>query len=153
MRKAAVTLVASAAVVGSVATYEGYRGTAYQDVAGVWTIGFGQTGGVKRGEKTEPVRAVQRLAGHIEGTAADVRECLGDVPLHQYEFDAYVSFAYNVGVPAFCGSTLVRKLKATPPDYAGACREILRWVHAGGERQPGLVKRRADEYRQCMGGV
>ena len=43
------------------------------------------------------------------------------VPLHQHEWDAYVSWVYNVSTAAACRSTLVRKLKATPPDYAGAC--------------------------------
>lgn len=146
-------LVASALVLGSIAGYEGYRSQTYLDVAKVATLGFGATAGVKAGDRTEPVRAVQRLARDVDAHAQGVSACLGAVPLHQYEFDAYVSFAYNVGNPAFCGSTLVKKLRATPPDYAGACRELLRWINAGGERQPGLVARRAAEYRQCMGGV
>ena len=153
MRKSALSLVASALVVGSIAGYEGYRGQAYRDVVGVTTLGFGTTGGVRMGQKTDPVRAVQRLAGDIDATAREVATCIGDVPLHQGEFDAYVDLAYNVGSPAFCGSNLVKKLRATPPDYAGACRELLRWVYAGGERQPGLVSRRAAAYRQCIGGT
>lgn len=151
MRKSALGLVASALVVGSIAGYEGYRGQAYRDVVGVTTIGFGTTGGVRMGQATDPVRAVRRLADDIDATAREVSACIGDVPLHQGEFDAYVDLAYNVGAPAFCDSTLVKKLHATPPDYAGACRELLRWVHAGGERQPGLVSRRAAAYRQCIG--
>ena len=153
MRRSAISLVASALVVGSIAGYEGYRSAPYQDVAKVWTNGFGATGGIGPKSTTEPVRAVQRLATDVDAKAREVGACLGDIALHQYEFDAYVSFAYNVGGSAFCGSTLVKKLRATPPDYAGACRELLRWVHAGGERQPGLIARRAAEYRQCMGGV
>jgi len=62
-----------------------------------------------------------------------------------------VSWAYNVGAGAACRSTLVKKLKQTPPDYEGACRELLRWTYAGGRVLPGLVKRREKEYRMCMG--
>lgn len=153
MRKLAATLTASALVVGSIAGYEGYRTHAYQDVVGVWTIGYGITGGVKRGDQTDPVRAVQALTRTIDEKAREAAKCIADVPLHQYEFDAYVSFAYNVGTPAFCGSTLVRKLKATPPDYAGACREVLRWVYAGDQQPAGLARRRAEEYRRCMGAA
>lgn len=153
MRKPALGLVASALLVGSIAGYEGYRGQTYRDVASVTTLGFGTTQGVTPGDRTDPVRAVQRLAADVDAQAREVATCLGNIPLHQYEFDAYVSFSYNVGGPAFCGSTLVKKLRATPPDYTGACRELLRWVHAAGERQPGLIARRAAEYRQCMGGV
>lgn len=153
MRAPAITLVASALVVGSVATYEGYSSAPYKDVAGVWTNGYGSTQGVGPRSQTNPVRAVQRLAADVDAKARDIAACIGAVPLHQYEFDAYVSFAYNVGSGAFCSSTLLKRLKSTPPDYDGACRELLRWVHAGSERQPGLVARREAEYRQCMGGV
>ncbi|MCG9123095.1 glycoside hydrolase family protein [Laribacter hongkongensis] len=71
------------------------------------------------------------------------------VSLHQYEYDAFVSLAYNIGSGAFCGSTLVRKLNAS--DYAGACAEIDRWVYAGGKCLPRLVKRRAEERIRCEG--
>ncbi|MFN3985720.1 MAG: lysozyme [Rhodocyclaceae bacterium] len=152
MRKAAIGLTASAALVASLAGYEGYREYAYRDAVGVQTIGFGVTAGVRPGDRTDPVRAVQRLAAEAEAHAREAAACIGDVPLYQHEFDAFASLAYNVGGPAFCGSTLVKKLQATPPDYPGACREILRWVNAGGKRLPGLVKRRAQEYRLCLEG-
>lgn len=151
MRRSATALVASALIVGSIAGYEGYSAVTYRDAVGVPTWGFGTIGGVQMGQKTDPVRAVQRLAADVTDTAREASACIGDVPLAQHEFDAFVSMAYNVGTPAFCRSTLVKKLHATPPDYAGACREILRWDYAGGERLPGLTRRRADEYRRCMG--
>lgn len=151
MRKAAIGLTASALLVGTLASYEGYREHMYRDVAGVATIGFGTTQGVRPGDRTDPVRAVQRLAADTDAFARKIATCIGPVPLYQHEFDAFVSLAYNVGEGAFCGSTLVKRLTATPPDYDAACKEILRWVYAGGQRQPGLVKRRADEYRHCRG--
>lgn len=151
MRKViASALVASAAVVGGIAGWEGYSATAYDDGVGVQTLGFGATAGVAAGQRTDPVRAVQRLSADVSATARRVAACIGDVPLYQAEFDAYVSLAYNVGTTAFCGSTLVKKLHATPPDYPGACAEILRWDYAGGQRLAGLTRRRQAEHRQCV---
>ena len=150
MRKSALALVASALVVGTIAGYEGYSGTAYDDGVGVQTIGFGATEGVRPGQRTDPVRAVQRLSVDVSAHARRVSACIGEVPLHQAEFDAYVSLAYNIGTSAFCGSTLVKKLRATPPDYPGACAEILRWDYAGGQRLAGLTRRRQAEHRACM---
>jgi lysozyme len=77
-----------------------------------------------------------------------MRRCI-TVPLHQYEWDAYVSLTYNIGSGAFCRSTLVRKLNAQ--DYTGACKEILRWNKAGGRVLNGLTKRRPADYNTCMG--
>jgi lysozyme len=132
------------------AVHEGYRDTAYIPVKGdVPTIGFGDTHGVKPGDKTDPIRALIRLSQHAESFQADLRKCIGDVPMHQHEWDSIVSWAYNVGTGAACKSTLVRKLQAG--DYAGACRELLRWDRFKGQPLPGLTIRRQSEFRQCMG--
>jgi lysozyme len=145
---ASLTLSASAFV--GLAVHEGYRDTAYIPVKGdVPTIGFGDTHGVKPGDKTDPIRALIRLSQHAESFQADLRKCIGDVPMHQHEWDAIVSWAYNVGTGAACKSTLVRKLQAG--DYAGACRELLRWNRFKGQPLPGLTIRRQSEFRQCMG--
>lgn len=153
MRKSVLGLTASALLVGTLAGYEGYREHAYRDSVGVPTVGFGTTAGVKIGHRTDPVRAVQRLAAEADAFAREIATCIGDVPLAQHEFDAYVSLAYNIGPGAFCGSTLVKKLRTTPPDYAGACAQIVRWIYAGDRVEPGLVTRRKAEYRQCMGSA
>lgn len=153
MRKSALALTASALVVGSLAGYEGYREHAYRDSVGVPTIGFGSTAGVRMGQRTDPVRAVQRLARETDAFAREIATCIGDVPLAQHEFDAFASLAYNIGAPAFCASTLVKRLQTTPPDYPGACAQILRWTYAGGKVEPGLLTRRKAEYRQCMGAA
>jgi lysozyme len=145
---ASLTLSASAFV--GLAVHEGYRDTAYIPVKGdVPTIGFGDTHGVKPGDKTDPIRALIRLSQHAESFQADLRKCIGDVPMHQHEWDSIVSWAYNVGTGAACKSTLVRKLQAG--DYAGACRELLRWNRFKGQPLPGLTIRRQSEFRQCMG--
>ena len=147
-RIVAGALAISAASLVAIATHEGYRGNAYQDSVGVPTIGFGETAGVKIGDKTTPERALVQLLASTEKHADAIRACI-TVPLYQHEFDAYVSLAYNIGTGAFCRSTLVKKLNAG--DYSGACSEIKRWNRAGGKVLPGLITRREAEYRMCMG--
>ena len=147
-RIAAYSIAISAACLVGIATHEGYRSEAYKDTVGIPTVGFGETAGVKMGDKTTPERALVQLLESTEKHADAIRQCI-HVPLYQHEFDAYISLAYNIGTGAFCRSTLVKKLNAK--DYAGACEEIRRWNKAGGKVLPGLVKRRDVEYRTCMG--
>lgn len=147
-RNVVAALSLSAAALVGIATHEGFVGRAYQDVVGVWTIGFGTTEGVKPGDRIEPVQALQRKMADVQRFEGALKRCV-TVPLHQHEYDAFLSLAYNIGPGAFCGSTLVRKLNAG--DYAGACAEILRWNRAGGRVVQGLVNRREAEYRQCLG--
>ena len=151
-------LALSAAGVIGVAVNEGYRFNAYDDGVGVQTVGFGSTTHanglpVKRGDTLSVERALVRLGDDVAQKERDMRACLGAVPLFPYEWDAYVALVYNIGTGAFCRSTLVRKLKATPPDYAGACAEILKWNRAGGQVLSGLVKRRQDEFKRCTEGA
>jgi lysozyme len=149
VRVTVASLTFSAAGLVGIAAWEKYRGDAYLPTPNDRpTLGYGETRGVKLGDKTTPERALARLLGSAEAHADAVRECV-HVPLHQHEFDAYVSLAYNIGTAAFCGSTLVAKLNAL--DYAGACKEILRWNRQAGRVLAGLVKRREIEFKQCMG--
>lgn len=138
----------SATVLVSIALHEGYREEAYQDAVGVATVGYGETAGVRMGDRTTPERALVQLLKSTEKHAGAIRQCI-KVPLYQHEFDAYVSLAYNIGPGNFCRSTLVKKLNAG--DYTGACQEIKRWNKAGGKVLAGLTKRRQKEYRLCMG--
>ena len=148
IRLAVGALAVSAAALVGIATHEGYRSEAYKDTVGVPTIGFGETAGVKMGDKTTAERALVQLLESTEKHADAIRQCI-HVPLYQHEFDAYVSLAYNIGAGNFCRSTLVKKLNAK--DYAGACDEIKRWNKVGGKVLPGLVIRREAEYRMCKG--
>ena len=158
-RIGALALALSASGLIGIAVHENYRGTAYlptpQDVP---TVGFGSTRRsdgtpVRPGDTTTPVRALIRLQGDVNATetALHAPGCIGDIPLTQGEWDADVSLAYNIGSHAFCTSTLVRRLHQAPPDYAGACAQILRWRFQAGRELPGLLKRRRAEYAQCMG--
>lgn len=148
IRLAVGTIAVSAAALVGIANHEGFRDEAYKDAVGVPTIGYGETAGVKMGDKTTPERALITLLDSTEKHADAIRQCI-HVPLYQHEFDAYVSLSYNIGTSAFCKSTLVKKLNRG--DYTGACEEIRRWNRAGGKVLPGLVKRRKSEYETCMG--
>lgn len=135
---------------------EGYSDRTIIPVPGdVPTIGFGTTQGVKPGDTITPPQAVKRALTDATKFEGGVKKCV-TVPLHQYEYDTYVDFAYNVGVGAFCNSTLVKKLNAG--DYAGACAELSRWTRFQGKdctirsnKCYGLVVRRAAARAQCEG--
>lgn len=148
----------SATALVSIALHEGYTDRAVIPVKGdVPTIGFGTTSGVKLGDTITPPKALARALTDVQRFEGALKQCV-TVPLAQYEYDALVSFSYNVGSRAFCGSTLVKKLNAE--DYAGACAELLRWRFFQGKdcAAPenarlcgGLATRRQAEYRQCLG--
>ena len=147
-RVAVASLVVSGAALVAIASHEGYVGTAYKDPVGIPTIGFGETKGVVMGQVTTPQRAMIQLLDSATAHAHGMASCI-KVPISQSEYDAYLSFTYNVGVKAFCKSGLVAKLNAQ--DYDGACKELLKWVYAGGKVLPGLVTRRQEEYNKCIG--
>lgn len=149
MRRLIATISLSAAALVGIVVSEGYTDRAVIPVPGdVPTIGFGTTEGVKMGETTTPPKALSRALQDVGRYEGAVRQCV-KVPLHQHEYDAYVSLAYNIGSRAFCSSTLARKLNEG--DYPGACREILRWDRFKGQQLRGLTIRREREYRQCIG--
>lgn len=145
----AIALSASALV--GIALHEGYSDKAITPVPGdVPTIGFGTTAGVRLGDKITPPVALARALQDVQKFEGALKRCV-TVPLHQYEYDAYVDLAYNIGAGAFCGSTLVKKLNAK--DYAGACAQILVWDRFRGAPLRGLTVRRQAEYKQCMGAT
>ena len=149
MRRLIVTISLSAVALVGIVASEGYTDRAVIPVPGdVPTIGFGTTEGVKMGETTTPPKALARALQDVGRYEGALKLCV-KVPLHQHEYDAYVSLAYNIGSRAFCGSTLARKLNEG--DYPGACREILRWDRFKGQPLRGLTTRREREYRQCIG--
>ena len=149
---AALALSASAFV--GIALHEGYTDAAIQPVPGdKWTNGFGTTTHedgslLSPGERTTPPKALARALKDVKKFEGALKQCV-KVPLHQYEYDAYISLAYNIGTGAFCNSTLVRKLNAE--DYAEACRQILKWDKYQGKPLRGLTIRREKEFKQCTG--
>lgn len=150
IRRASIaSLVLSAAALVGIALKEGYTDQAIIPVPGdVPTLGFGTTDGVKLGDRTTPPQALARKLADVQKFEGAIRQCVR-VPLHQHEYDAYVSLAYNIGPSAFCASTLVRLLNQE--HYEAACRQILRWDRFKGQPLRGLTIRRQSEYAQCMG--
>lgn len=121
---------------------EGLRLKAYRDTGGVWTIGYGHTRGVKPGNRITMEVADAYLKADVRSAESDVSS-LVKVELNQNQYDALVSFVFNIGHEQFSGSTLLRKLNTG--DYSGAAAEFPRWRHDNGKVIAGLVTRRAKE--------
>lgn len=127
--------------------FEGCKLTAYQDSVGVWTIGYGWTQPVdgkpiRAGMTIKQETAERLLKTGLVSYESDVSR-LVKVGLTQWQFDALVSFTYNLGARSLSTSTLLRKLNAG--DYAGAADEFLCWNKAGGKVLNGLTRRREAE--------
>ncbi len=124
--------------------FEGLRLTAYRCPAGVWTIGYGHTSGVVQGIAITKEQAEEFLRQDIATAEIIVSaECQN---LRQCQFDAVVSFVFNVGGWNFRKSTLLKKIKANPDDNS-IMDEFLRWVYSKGAILLGLQKRRLAEMR------
>lgn len=127
--------------------FEGCRLTAYQDSVGVWTIGYGWTNPVDGKQVKAGMTITQEVAERLLKTGMvsyenDVSK-LVKVKLSQGQFDALVSFTYNLGARSLSTSTLLKKLNAG--DYRGAADEFPRWNKAGGKVLAGLTRRREAE--------
>ena len=124
--------------------FEGLRLKAYKCPGGVWTIGYGHTAGVKPGIVITKTQAEEYLKADL---IAYERYLNGlGLALNQNQFDALVSFIYNVGTGNFSSSTLLRKVRANPQDNS-IMDEFLRWVYSKGRVLPGLQRRRLAEMK------
>lgn len=132
--------------VGCVAGAEGLRTVAYSDPVGIPTICFGETDGVKLGDKATAEECRDKLGARVLEFGAAVDRCV-HTPMSPHRKAGLTSFAYNVGPEAFCRSTLVTKLNIGDP---AACDELLRWNKAKGVPLPGLTKRREQERALCL---
>ena len=108
--------------------FEGERLTAYDDGTGIMTIGYGHTGDVKAGETITQAQADSYFIEDVKWAVNTVNNAV-KVKLQQYQFDALVSFTFNVGEGAFKSSTLLKKLNAG--DYGAVSGELDRWIYAG----------------------
>ena len=120
--------------------YEGCRLTAYKCPAGVWTIGYGHTLGVRSGDVITQDQADEFLRQDLETYESKVMACDDVYHWTQNEFDSMVSFAYNVG--NIIGVTAY--YKRSKGQIANA---LLLYTNANGKKLPGLVKRRNEEYK------
>lgn len=124
--------------------FEGLRLEAYKCSAGVWTIGYGHTNGVKRGQKCTIMQAEQWLFDEVQDFREKVIEELPAGFDDVNKIAALTSFAYNVGINAFKGSTLLKILKKNPNDLQ-LVREFARWNKSKGVVIIGLWVRRKKE--------
>lgn len=149
LKKSAAAMAAAVAIVGA---WEGVKLVAYRDVVGIPTVCFGETRGVKMGDRYTMDECKVMLGDALIDFEEGMRRCMKEpdkVPDGAYV--AILSWAYNVGTGAACRSTLVRKLNEG--DIKGACDQLLNWNRAGGRVVKGLTNRRAAERKLCLGGL
>lgn len=129
----------SAKGIALIKQFEQLRFKAYQCTAGVWTIGWGHTSGVKEGDTCTAAQAEEWLKQDI----ADAEDAVNwqGLKLSQNQFDALVSFVFNAGEPHFRKSTLLKLVKENP-DNPAIDKEFEKWVYSGGKVTDGLVNRR-----------
>ena len=125
--------------------FEGLRKEAYYDAAGVPTIGYGHTHGVRMGDVISEYWAEMFLKADLYDVEKQV-DSLG-LDLNQPQFDALVSFAYNLGFYKLKTSTLLKTIKEGG-NMRAIKQEFKKWIYAGGKIQPGLVKRREWEAKR-----
>lgn len=138
-----------------ISNFEGIKLKSYEDSVGVWTIGLGHTKGVTGGMTITKDQALAFFQSDIREFEQWVN-VLVKAPLTQYQFDALVSFTFNLGPTNLKTSTLLEKVNEK--DYEGAAEEFEEWVYAGGEdcrikenNCYGIVKRRTAEKLMFQG--
>lgn len=146
MSKAKIAAGVLALALPLVATLEGLVLRPYRDPIGKLTWCYGETR--DRPSEYTPASCQALLVNSLQKHGEQIVPCLPET-LPANVLASVLSFAYNVGASAFCGSTMARKLKAG--DVSGACAELSRWTYAGGKQLPGLIKRRAAERAMCEG--
>ena len=136
--------------------FEAIRLTPYQDGAGVWTDGIGNTENVVPGKDITLAKAYADFDRHVDKFSATVRNSLTK-PVSQTTFDSYVSLAFNAGQGAWLSSSTLKAHNAGKP--MDACLYMMRWVYITNQRTKkkefsrGLWNRRYQEYNYCIAGV
>ncbi len=142
--------VVTASLIAFVAGWEGYREEPYLDIVNRLTVCTGYAGpDIIPDKRYTKAECDELLARELTHHGEAVLVCMKDPPQKVYEASA--SLTYNIGITAFCHSTLVKKWNAG--DKPGACNEFLRWDRAGGKQVRGLTLRRQAEHKLCMEGI
>lgn len=141
------------------ATHEGFSPVPYKDAGGVLTDGFGNTRNVIQNRKVSVVSGLATLKNNVGEFEAAINQCV-KVPVYQYEFDALIDAAFNLGAPTVCASSMVRQLNAG--NYQASCDAYLLYdkVKIKGKYYScrdkslncyGIVERREKERGMCLG--
>ena len=151
--KAKMAALAVAGVLGLAAAlivpWEGGRRETYADIVGVPTICFGHTATARPGMVATEQQCRDLLTADMLSHLAGIEHCIG-TELEPHQWAALLSWAFNVGTGAACGSTLVRMINAGRPPEEW-CHQLERWVYAGNKRVQGLANRRQAEMALCLG--
>ncbi|AIO66566.1 phage lysozyme family protein [Burkholderia oklahomensis] len=160
-KKSLVSVVGAATaalLISMIPVFEGEVLVARPDPIGIITACHGDTKDVRAGQRFTRDECRARLEQRLIEHAEPVLKCTPDLKGHANQLAAAVSFAYNIGPVAYCGSTTAKRFNAG--DWRGACRAMNesdggrpQWVTAGGRVLPGLVKRRAAERELCERGL
>jgi lysozyme len=154
LRNALVGVTALGMVaVGYVGGKEGLKLVAYPDIIGVWTGCYGETKGMHKGMRFTKGQCDSMLVDSLVDHETGMRKCLKDpdaIPDKSYL--AFLSGTYNIGVGAFCRSSMARR--ANIGDLRGACNALMLYVNAGAKKNVrGLVLRSTDEKKLCLEGL
>lgn len=132
-----------------IAPSEGNSPVGYADVGGVPTVCLGHTGsGVVVGQRYSEEQCQAWFTSDVGMAARGVQSCI-HAPMTSYQWGAFTSTAFNIGVGQFCRSSIATRANAG--DMPGACAAISLYVYAAGQPQPGLIRRRASERALCDG--
>jgi lysozyme len=147
--------ITAALAITLIGGYEGYREYSYRDVIGVWTACYGETRGIRAGMKfTKPecdkmfITSLNEFGDGIERCVPSLKDELATPPTR---YVAHLSLAYNIGIGAYCKSSIARLQNAG--DVRGSCNAFPLYNKAGGSVIKGLVKRRASEQDFCLKGA
>lgn len=122
--------------------WEGLRLTAYLCPAGIPTIGYGHTKGVRLGDICTQGQAEEWLTEDMQGAEAGIKRCLS-IPVSRNQMEALVSFVFNLGIGNLKSSTLLKYLNQG--EFEQAANQFVRWNKAKGKELAGLTNRRLDE--------
>lgn len=141
-----------------VPAHEGNILKGYLDPVGIPTKCMGDTNDVVVGKRYTEEECRISLETQLIAHAEPVLKCVPQLEGRTYQLAASVSFAYNIGVNAFCNSTAARRFRNG--DWKGGCKSFNesdngkpQWITARGKVLPGLVKRRAEERALCETGL
>jgi len=155
LRKKVTGAVAAAVIVSAtpfIAKLEGLETKAYKDIVGVPTVCYGETRGVKMGDTYTKEQCFAMLEEGVADFYNKIQPCMTnkDIPIGVQA--SLLELGYNVGVGAVCKSTMMKL--ANQGKYKEACRELDKWIRAGGKPIKGLQNRRAESKIQlCLKGI
>lgn len=139
---------ASNVLIDKLKQFEGFRAKAYRCPTGVWTCGYGHTKGVTARTVCDKTKALAWLRSDLE-PIENFLSAIPEVCKTQGRFDACADFCFNLGINAFRGSTLLKRIQRKE-SVAAIQAEFLKWIYAGGRPLEGLKTRRRWEAQRWV---